>query len=156
MTTRTNHWTDEDLLSRLYGTDPAPHLELSHFDNCPDCAARWTRLTTARGCVLSAASAAPCRDEALRAQRLAVWNRIEHPARTRILRTVPAAATCFVLLLAVALNHPAPQPVHTQIATAVSDEQLFTDIASVVNADSPRAVEPLRGLFHESTNMEMQ
>jgi hypothetical protein len=156
MTTRTKHWTDEDLLARLYGADPAPQVDLSHFDDCPDCAARWTRLAGARGAVLAAASAAPCRDETLRAQRLAVWERIERPARTRLLRAAPAAATCLVLLLAVALNHPTPQPVPTQIATAVSDDQLFTDIASVVNADSPRAVEPLRGLFPESSHTEMQ
>ncbi len=156
MNTRSNHWSEEDLLSRLYGTDGAPHLSLSHFDECPECAARWQRLREARAGVLAAGASVPCADDLLRAQRLAVWDRIENPGRTRMLRAVPAAATCFVLILAAALNRPAPQPTGPQMASSVSDEQLFADIANVVNTDSPRAVEPIRGLFSEASSLEMQ
>lgn len=157
MNDRMNHWSDEDLLARLYGMDAAPNLSPAHFEECPDCAARWSRLSGARAGVLAASSSASCSDERLRAQRLAVWNRIEQPAHSRILRALPAAAACLVVVLAVALNGPAPQPAHPQIAsTAVSDEQLFAEIATVVNADAPRAVEPIRGLFNESSNLEVQ
>jgi hypothetical protein len=156
MNARTNHWTDEDLLLRLYGTEAGPRLSLAHFDECAECAARWTRLEGARAGVVAAAASVPCADEVLRAQRLAVFSRIERPARRGILRVVPAAATCFVVILAVALNRPAPQPAGPQIASAVSDEQLFADIANVVDTDAPRAVEPIRGLFSEASNLEVQ
>mgnify|MGYP000881337666 FL=1 len=99
-----NHWTDEDLLTRLYGLDARPHLAPAHLDECAECAERWARVSSARAEVLAAASSAACSEEELRAQRAAVWNRIERPGHVRLLRAVPALATCCVLLLAVALN----------------------------------------------------
>lgn len=156
MNARTQHWTDDDLLGRVYGLDPAPGLALEHFDDCAECAERWQRLAGARAGVVASASSAACSDERLRAQRAEIWRRVERPVGRRILRAVPAAATCCVLLLAVALNRPAPQPLNHEVASAVSDEQLFAEIASVVNTDSPRAVEPIRGLFNEANSLEAQ
>lgn len=149
------HWTDEDLLFRLYGAEPSVDLSLSHFEECPQCAARWASLVSSRSSLLAAAASVPCAAERMRAQRAAVWSRVERPPR-RGLRALPAAATVCVLLLAVALQRPAPQPLPQRAAVAVSDEQLFSEIASVVNADEPRAVEPIRGLFHESAALEVQ
>ncbi|MBI4891376.1 MAG: hypothetical protein HY821_12185 [Acidobacteria bacterium] len=145
------HIPEDELLLALYSAEQPAGL-----DSCPDCAARWQRLSARRAALVVDAAAAPCSDERLRAQRQAVWRKIERPAHVRILRALPAAATMCVLLIAVALNGPAPQPEPKQMAAAVSDEQLFNDIAKVVNDSEPRAVEPMRGLFNESTSMEVQ
>lgn len=156
MNSGTKHWTDEALLARVYGVDPPPGIQLEHLAECPECAARLGRLQTSRVAVLASAAAAPCSDERLRNQRTGFWRRVEQPATARLWRAVPAAATCCVLLLAVALNGPAPKPAGAEIASAVSDEQLFADIANVVNTDSPRAVDNIRGLFNEASTLEAQ
>jgi len=151
-----NHWDDENLLLRLYGADPSAHLSLSHFDECPECAQRWAILTSSRAQMLGAQPTAACSDDRLRAQRLSVWDRIERSSRPRAVRLIPAAATLCVLLLAVGLNRPVPQPAPQQVATAISDEEFFSEIASVVNDDTPRAVEPIRGLFSDTPRPEVQ
>ncbi len=151
MSTPHRHIPDDDLLLNLYSAEKPGGL-----DGCPDCTARWERLSARRNTVLATAANAACSDERLRAQRQAVWHRIEHPAHVRLLRALPAAATMCVLLVAVVLQSPAPQPATKQVAAAVSDEQLFNDIAKVVNDSEPRAVEPMRGLFNESTSVEVR
>ncbi|MBI5628965.1 MAG: hypothetical protein HY953_08600, partial [Candidatus Rokubacteria bacterium] len=94
MNSGTKHWTEEDLLARIYGLDPPPGLRLEHFSECPECAARWKQAETSRAGVLAAAAAAPCSDGRLRDQRASFWRRVERPAGRRMPGAVPAVATC--------------------------------------------------------------
>jgi hypothetical protein len=146
-----NHWNDDALLDRLYGLDPAPDLELSHFDRCADCLNRWNALQL-RHAALTAEQAALGEDR-LRAQRTAIWNRIEQSRRPLYWRAVPALSTALLLVAAVALHIPRPgEPKpdrieYTQLQPVKSDTEFFNEIASVVNADTPRAADPIRALF---------
>lgn len=150
------HWTENDMLDRLYGLDPAPELALSHFDACAECASRWQALELRRAVVVAPPMPSAALDEKLREQRHAVWARIEGSNRSLLWRAAPAAATACMLLAGIILQQPQPTEPVRQMAATVSDEQFFTDIASLVNQDSPRATDPIRGLFAENSPVEAQ
>jgi len=153
-----NHWTDDDLLLRLYGADAAPQLSAAHLTECPACAARWEALASSRAAMLASSPMPDQFEQRLRAQRMAMWQRLERPSRSKVWRAVPAAATVFMMFVGIALHQPAPQPVPQQVASSstISDEQLFSEIASVINQDAPRAADPMRALFSEASNAEVQ
>jgi hypothetical protein len=151
------HWRENDLLDRIYGLEPAAGLSARHLDECSGCAEAWTALVARRGVVL--ADPGQVSDERLRAQRQEIWARIEQPRRTLIWRAMPAAATALLLFVGVALHQtPGPRSEQTEVASVqtVSDAQLFTEIASVVNQDSPRATDPIQELFSGDATMEAQ
>lgn len=152
------HWTESDLIDRLYGLDPAAGQSERHLDECAQCGQAFAELSSRRGQVIAAQ--AQVSNDQLRAQRQAIWARIEQPQRSAIWRAVPVAATAMLLFVAVALHQaPAPQmePMTTAaVQPAVSDTQLFTELASVVNQESPRAADPIRGLFADDATVEAQ
>ena len=74
-------------------------------------------------------------------------------------RAMPVAATALMLFVGVALHRtPAPgiAPVEVAAVQTVSDTQLFTELASVVNQESPRAADPIQGLFSGDATREAQ
>ncbi len=151
------HWKERDLLDRIYGLEPAAGLSARHLDECSECAEAWTALAARRGVVLAAPGQVS--GERLRAQRQAIWAQIEQPRRTMLWRAMPAAATALLLFVGVALHQaPAPRMEPAEVASVqtVSDTQLFTELASVVNQDSPRAADPIQELFSGDAAMEAQ
>lgn len=149
------HWTDDELLDRLYGLDAPAGKEVSHLENCSDCSGRWRRLEAARERGLNAM--APVDESRLRRQREAVWRRVDEARRPWLWRAVPAAATAMMLMVGVAMNqHPAPEiPLQTMAAVqpaelAQSDDQFFQEIASVANAEEPSSAAAIRNLFDVS------
>jgi anti-sigma factor RsiW len=158
---RTLHWSDDDLLDRLYGQDAAAGKDASHLDHCADCGQRWTELT--RKQALCTARAPEIDDATLRAQRERIWRRVEETKRPWIWRAAPAAATALMLIIGVALQTgPAPetggQPMaQTQTASLdVSDDQLFSEIASIANAEEPSGAAAIRNLFDVNGEGEAQ
>lgn len=155
------HWNDDDLLDRLYGLDAPAGKDAAHLESCEECGGRW-RALAARRSELGAAPAAIC-DSALRAQREKIWARVEDSRRSRIWRAVPAMATAMMLMVGVALNYgPGPesqmqQAVPVQQAKAeVSDDQLFSEIASIANSEEPSSAAALRNLFDTTAEGEAQ
>ena len=156
-TNNSPHWNESDLIGQLYGVEPAAGLSVRHLDECPECAEARVALAARRGLLLAAP--AQVSDYQLRAQRQAIWARIEQPQRTMFWRVMPAAATALLLFVGVALHQaPAPQiePVEVAAVQTVSDTQLFTELASVVNQESPRAADPIQGLFAGDATREAQ
>jgi len=156
-TNNSPHWNESDLISQLYGVEPAAGLNVRHLNECPECAQAWAALLTRRGIVLTAP--AQVSDEQLRTQRQAIWARIEQPRRAMLWRAMPAAATALLLFVGVALHQaPRPQlePVEVASVQSVSDTQLFTELASVVNQESPRAADSIQGLFADDATTEAQ
>lgn len=156
-TNNSPHWNESDLINQLYGVEPAAGLHVRHLNDCPECAQAWAALLTRRGIVLTA-PAQVC-DEQLRTQRKAIWARIEQPRRAMLWRAMPAAATALLLFVGVALHQtPGPRldPVEVASVQSVSDTQLFTELASVVNQDSPRAADSIQGLFAGDATTEAQ
>ncbi|MBN9661898.1 MAG: hypothetical protein J0H49_27125 [Acidobacteria bacterium] len=142
------HWSESDLISRLYGLEPAENRSAGHLAECGACAERWQALQLRRRSVVEMAPGTSDRlEERLRAQRQAVWARIEHPRQNLIWRMLPAAATALMIFAGVALHQTKPPAAPVQQASAVSDAQFFNEIASVVNQETPRAADPLQGLF---------
>ncbi len=130
------HWSDDDLVSRLYGTGP----DDAHLTECPDCAQRWQRLIEKREWILEP----PNVPEAfLASQRREVQRRLERPGKSfRWLSLAAAGATAGVVTLAVLLYRPAPAP-----APESADRELYSEVYSLVQSDAPEAVEPIRALF---------
>jgi anti-sigma factor RsiW len=155
MNTNGSHWTDEELLQRVYGLDTAPE---SHLKECSECSARWDELQRKRQEMMAPAASSDALEGRLRVQRQAIWNRIEQPQRSMWWRAMPVAATALMLVIGVSLQQPAPSPAKVQVSSVkdMSDEQLFSEIASVANQESPRASDPIRGLFAENSGVEAQ
>lgn len=140
------HWTNEEMIERLYCGGEAR--------GCAECDARWAELLRRRAQAM-AEEAGPELDERLRRQRLAVYARLERPGGWRAWKVAPVGATAMLLLLGIVLHGPKPEPRQVAVA-AVSDAQLFSEVATMVNEESPRAADSLRGLFNEETKLEAQ
>ena len=121
------HWSDDDLIARLYGAG----REDPHPKECPECRARWLKLRERREALLET-PAIPAR--LLAEQRLAIEGRLARRARP-----LAGLAVAALLLLAVGLQKPAPEP--------PVDSQLFSDVFAEVARAEPRAIAPMHALF---------
>lgn len=142
------HWTDEELIARIYAVAEADE---AHLAGCRECSERLLALESHRAAVLEPAVVS---EDRLRAQRQAVWARLEQPQRGWLWKLAPAGAMALMLVAGVALHSPAPKPAPVQVA--MSDSQFFSEVATVVNEESPRAAETMQGLFAEGTQTEAQ
>jgi anti-sigma factor RsiW len=147
------HLDDEQMLLALYGA-AAPEAA-QHLDTCPDCAARLGALEARRSAWL-AAPAPPVDAARLRAQREAIYQTIEARRRQPVWRALQAGVVACSVLLAVLLSRPAPPPAATTERAAISDQQLFDELAETINRDTPAAAEPLMALFEPQTSQESQ
>lgn len=149
------HWSGEDLLGRLYGLDAPEGLSDAHLESCALCRKQLADLTARRTEILSALPEVA--DDRLRAQRQSVLDSVT-PRRFGWLGSlVPAGATALVLVLGIALQRPAPTPPTEMKATAVitqSDQELMTQIATLMENETPRAADPIRGLFDSQYSSE--
>jgi anti-sigma factor RsiW len=157
------HWTDEELIHRLYGVGPEESAREAHLRACPECSRRRQALEQSRADLVQSMQSVVADDARLRAQRDAVWRRLEgarRPWRRSVLwtRVVPTGATALLLAFAVVLYRPTPQPAPKQVAVVqqISDEELFNDIASIMKEDAPRAAKPIQGLFETDSGIEVQ
>ncbi|MEJ5367334.1 MAG: hypothetical protein WHT08_03385 [Bryobacteraceae bacterium] len=146
------HLDDERLLIALYGA--GKEEDSAHLQACPECAARLRRLEGRRAAWLSAPAPAPDASR-LRAQREAVFRQIER-SRRPLWVAVRAGALACAILAAVLLQRPAAPPAEMAAAPALSDQQLFEDLATMIARDTPMAAEPLMALFTPQAEMEMQ
>jgi hypothetical protein len=139
----TNHWSDEQLLERLYDVREPD----AHVDSCPECSARWQGLLQRRAQVPAAVEV----DSAfMAAQRRAIHDRISRPAASRLgFRAVTALSTVAVLALALVLVQPPPTKTVEPTQIAKSDAQLFAEIYSVAESAEPLAAQPIRALFED-------
>jgi hypothetical protein len=84
--------------------------------------------------------------EFLAAQRRAIYGRLDEPRPHW-----PAmrwAVSLAMLLLMVAGGLTLEQRRHRS-APAISDEQLFSDLAAMEQSNEPKAIQPMHGLFRE-------
>lgn len=139
------HWTNEEMIERLYCGQEAR--------GCVECDARWAELLRRRALALAPETGSEL-DERLRRQRLAVYERVERPG-WRTWKVAPVGATAMLVLLGIVLHGPKPAPQPVAVAQ-VSDAQLFSEVATMVNEESPRAADSMRGLFNEESKMEAQ
>ena len=140
------HWTADELLNLLYGLQPDDSSRMTHLDGCESCSRRWTELQAKR---VSLTEDPVIPASVLRNQRLAIEAELSAPASWRAwLRPVPALAAGLLFIVGLALNQPRPEA-QEQTVAAVTDTQLFTEIASVADQTAPRAADPIQALFLE-------
>ena len=141
------HWSEDELLDRLYGVGP----ENDHLDVCADCGARWRELTASRQALVQRAAAAESDIDAVRLlrQREAVMDRIDRAVNIFVpWRAVTAFAGVAAMILGLVIYHP-ERPKVEAVQTASSDSQFFNEIYSDLQQTEPRAAKPIRGLFQE-------
>jgi hypothetical protein len=136
------HWSDEDLIDKLYGIGP----DDAHLSECTECRARWLQFEARREEVLRPVEVAP---ELLGKQRKAIRNRIHGTGPAQSRRLAPALATMAVLVLGVMLSQPSPEPPTIAQNQANGDTEFFTEIYTMVESPTPWAAEPIDGLFEE-------
>ncbi len=152
MNDKLRHLDDEQLLLSLYG---AAGPEAAHLGSCPECAARLRRLEARRAAWL-AAPAPPPNAARLRDQRAAVYAAIGEKRNRPYWRLIQAGALACSVLAAVLLYRPAPAPVETASQPVITDQELFNDVADMMNRETPIAAEPLMALFAPQESQESQ
>jgi len=135
------HWSNEDLIDRLYEVATADE---SHLSECAECRRRWEALLARRRQVLAAPAVPP---ELLADQRRQVHRRLdESRAGFWQLRLAPALAALVIVIAGVALMRPAPAP---EAVTLAGDDGFFTEIYAMLESSEPAAIAPLHSLFEE-------
>lgn len=148
------HWTDNELIDRMYGIGPAGVHE------CAQCDARLRAMERIRAEI--AGSVEPSSDF-LAAQRRAIYSRLGERAGERRPAMIWASASVGALCLALGLigagvfashgSAPAhvPRPESHAVARAESDDaQLFSDVDAMEQASEPRAAAPIHALIEEN------
>ena len=134
------HWTDDELVGRLYGVGP----EDGHLDACRSCAQRWeairSKYTNLRPAGIEVSG------ELLAAQRRAIHARL-HEKRRYFPRVLVPVLVTLLLAAIVAVYRPAPEP--PPAVEQASDSQLFDDVFRKLSDPAPSAVGPIRSLFEE-------
>jgi len=136
------HWSEEDLVNRLYEVSSADE---AHLRECDECRQRWEALLARRRQVLEEPSVPA---ELLAEQRRQVHRRLgEGRAGFWHSRLAPALAALAVAFVGVALIRPAPAPEPTNLA--VVEDGFFSEIYALVESSEPAAIAPLHSLFEE-------
>jgi len=147
------HWTSDQLLDKLYGISDAEPAAETHLKDCPDCSARWDRLTMQRSAVLQTPQVS---DEFLAAQRRKIYSRMEEKPvwwHSLVSQKGFAASAAAVLLIVGGLaffrtgTTPVAKPVAQQ--QEVSDSQFFAEMSRIEQSAMPQAVSPIKALFVE-------
>jgi hypothetical protein len=144
------HWSDEELIARLYGLNAAGAAE-EHLDSCSECGLRWRALSARRDVVLRHAEleGATTADELqLRRQREAVWARIEAARARPKWRWAPAGMAALVVLAGVVLVSPPRFTLNSaKPGATISDTQLFAELDTISAPENLRAAVPLSEMF---------
>lgn len=80
----------------------------------------------------------------LAAQRRSIYRRIGEPHRHAVTLRWALSVAMLVLLVASFAVERVRRP-----APAISDEQLFSDLANMEQRTEPKAIQPMHGLFQE-------
>ena len=135
------HWTDDDLISSMYGIGP----QRDHLDECAECRERWKAFQSRRTEITVEPDVSA---EFLAAQRRTIYQRIDRgPQRMR--RLAPVFVAMLALLIALIVYRPQASetsPSTTRLMSS-SDDQLTTDIYSMEQSAEPRAAKAMHALF---------
>ena len=152
------HWTNDQMLDKLYGILDAEAASETHLRDCGDCSARWERLTMQRSSVLSTPTVSgDVPEEFLAAQRRKIYTRMDEkpPVWWQSLFSqngfAASAAAVLVIVGGLAFYRSGQTPLsHTNPVTQqqdISDSQFFAEMASIEQSSMPQAVSPIKALF---------
>ena len=138
------HWSEDELLDRLYGVGP----DDDHLSVCAECDERLQALAARRRVVVSNEECTVAPALLLR-QRVAVMERIERPGSSLVSWRAATAFTCAIAIVLIFAVYQPQRPKAVVTQTASSDAQFFSEIYSEVEQIEPRAAKPMRRLFEE-------
>ena len=131
------HWTETDFQNWLYGLRD----EDQHISECSECQGEVERLKRERQRI---AAEPEVSREFLAAQRRRIYQRLEQPHRNTIaLRWALSVAMLLLMVVGITVER-----LHKN-SPAISDEQLFSDLASIEQSAEPKAIQPIHNLFEE-------
>src|SRR3974390_3388961 len=91
--------------------------------------------------------------EFLAAQRRNIYRRLDEPRHNWLsMRWALSLAMLLVMLaggLTLQHRHKTASAVSAPVSGAVSDDQLFSDLAAMAHSNEPKAIQPMHGLFQE-------
>ena len=133
------HWTDDELLERLYGLRSGDE----HIESCGECAAR-ARVADDTRATITEPPDIP--HDLLEAQRRSIYQRLGSPVRVwHPLRwAVPAAAMAAVALGLTLFR--VGEPLNPR-----GDDQFYAELSSLDQNPAPRAVQPIEALVEDDT-----
>ena len=137
------HWTEDEFTQWLYGLRPGD----AHLDDCPECGVEARRLTARRQAFTDAAAAEEAPADLLAAQRRGVYQRLGQSPVSWMPRIQAAAVALMIVLVALTFSLRSTRTSGT--LGAPSDDQLFSDLASIEQSSEPRAAQPIHNLFEE-------
>jgi anti-sigma factor RsiW len=137
------HWTEDDFTQWLYGLRPKD----AHLDDCPECGAQARRLTARRQALTDASAAEEVPADLLAAQRRSVYQLLGQSPVSWIPRIQAAVVALMIVLVALTFSLRSTRTPAT--LGAPSDDQLFSDLASIEQSSEPRAAKPIHNLFEE-------
>lgn len=130
------HWTENEFTGWMYGL----REEDAHVGECPECRGEMERLTLERGRTTALPEVS---HDFLAAQRRSIYQRLGQPVRNwHPLRWGISVAALLIVTLSVTLNT-------WKSAPAISDEQLFSDLATMEQTNEPKAMAPIHKFFEE-------
>ena len=136
------HWTEDDFTQWLYGLRPGD----AHLEDCPECGADARRLTARRQALTDASAAEEVPADLLAGQRRGVYQRLgQSPVSWPRIQAVVVA----LMIVLVALTFSLRGTRSPATLGAPSDDQLFSDLASIEQSSEPRAAQPIHNLFEE-------
>jgi anti-sigma factor RsiW len=136
------HWTDDELLLRLFDERPADE----HLETCVECGRRWEAIQDkyeSRRETLSEISEAR-----LAAQRIAVHARLEAKSRNSRLILAPSlvALAALVLIASMVFKSASLKPLAPE---TISGDEVFEEVFGMSLSTEPTAIGPVQSLFEE-------
>jgi hypothetical protein len=87
--------------------------------------------------------------EFLAAQRRGIYRRLDEPRRNWIAMRWVLSCAMLLLLVAGGLTLERRYTSAPAGSSAMSDEQLFSDLSAMEQTNEPKAIQPIHGLFQE-------
>jgi hypothetical protein len=141
MSMRDKHWTDEELLLRLFDVEPADE----HLAACPECSRRWESIRLRyqyRPC------AAEVPEKKLAVQRADILARLQGgSAKFRLVAASSLAAFAMLLMATWIVFKPAATMPPAE--EAIVQDAVVKDIYQMSFSDEPEAIVPVQALFEE-------
>jgi hypothetical protein len=139
---RDNHWTDDEIISKLFDVGPQD----GHLKSCPECARRWAAIQ--QRYESGRRANAEVSETRLSAQRLAIYRRLED--KPWCVRPVLASSLAAALLLAaISLILFKPDPPEQPAPDIISEDKVLEEIYQMSLSSEPVAIEPVQSLFEE-------
>jgi hypothetical protein len=130
------HWTQNEFEQWLYGLKE----EDGHVAECAECRVEMERLTLERRRMVTPPEVS---HDFLAAQRRGIHQRLGDPIRNWApLRWAASVMTLLLVVFSLTLRSSKTTP-------AISDEQLFSELAAMEQSAEPKAIAPIHKLFEE-------